>query len=358
MNYDLWLVLLEIPASLKINLIKRYENAEDIYNNFEYIKSNDEIFKEKIFAEKIKKINKKDLYDKVCTTEERLYREGIGFISYANPLYREKLGRISEAPYFLFYKGNIEVINNYSIGVVGARKCSNYGMAVTKVLTKELITNNITLISGGARGVDSIAHKTALENGGINICVLGCGIDKVYPAENRKLFSQIQEEGAVISEFMLGTPPLKSNFPRRNRIISGLSGGIIVTEASKKSGSLITANFALKKGVKVMAVPGSIFYEGARGTNELIKKDGVEICSGPEDLRQILSLDHDIKIRPMIKSPEKKKIINCLSDVPMHIDDIFRKTGFERGALYAMLFEMQIKDEIICLPGNYYVKII
>ena len=358
MNYDLWLILLEIPESFKINLVERYGSSENIYMNFEYIKNNEEILKKDIFEEKIKKINKKKLYDDVCILEEKMYKNGVGFINYANPLYKEKLSGISEPPYFLFFKGNIDVINNRSIAVVGARKCSNYGMAVTKVLTKELITNNITLISGGARGVDSIAHKTALENGGINICVLGCGIDKVYPAENRKLFSQIQEKGVVISEFLPGTPPLKPNFPRRNRIISGLSGGVIVTEASKKSGSLITAGFALKKDKQVIAVPGSIFYEGARGSNELLKKRSVKMCTGPEDLRQILSLDHDIRIRPLIKSPEKKKVISCLSDVPMHIDEIFRKTGFERGALYAMLFEMQIKDEIICLPGNYYVKVI
>lgn len=353
MNYDLWLILLKMTGSQKINLIDRYETAENIYNNFEYMQKSEEFFEEKI-----KKVNKKDLYDEVCKTEEILYKKGIGFISYANPLYKEKLKGILDPPYFLFYKGNIEVINNNSIGVVGARNCSNYGITATKVLTKELITNNITLISGGAKGIDSVAHKTALENGGINICVLGCSVDKVYPAENRKLFSQIQEKGVVISEYMINTPPLRFNFPRRNRIISGLSGGIIVTEASVKSGSLITARIALRQKKKVIIVPGSIFYDGSKGSNEFLKEEETVICSGAEDLRNILSLNHDIKIRPMIKSPEKRKIISCLSDVPMHIDDIFRKTCFERGALYAMLFEMQIKDEIICLPGNYYVKII
>lgn len=353
MNYDLWMIFLDIEASQKINLIDRYKTAENIYNNFEYIQNCEEFINDKI-----KNFNKKILWDEVCKTEEILYKKGIGFITCADSTYRETLKGISNPPYFLFYKGNIEVINNYSIGVVGARNCSNYGLSATKVLTKELITNNITLISGGARGIDSIAHKTALENGGINISVLGCGIDRVYPAENRKLFSQIEEKGVVISEFMLNTPPLRHNFPRRNRIISGLSNGIIVTEASRKSGSLITARIALKESKPVIVVPGSIFYKGAQGSNEFIREKGVTICSGVEDLRMILSLDHDIKIKPMIKSPDKKKILNCLSDVPMHIDDIFRKTSFERGALYSLLFEMQIKDEIICLPGNYYVKII
>lgn len=353
MNYDLWLIFLNIEASQKINLIDRYKTAENVYNNFEYIQKH-----EQFINDEIKNFDKNILWDEVHKTEEILYKKGIGFITYANPTYRETLKAISNSPYFLFYKGNIEVINNYSIGIVGARNCSNYGLSATKVLTKELITNNITLISGGARGIDSIAHKTALENGGINISVLGCGIDKIYPPENRGLFSQIEEKGVVISEFMLNTPPLRHNFPRRNRIISGLSNGIIVTEASRKSGSLITARIALKEGKPVIVVPGSIFYSGAQGSNEFIREKGATICSGVEDLRMILSLDHNIKIKPMIKSPNKKKILNCLSDVPMHIDDIFRRTNFERGALYSLLFEMQIKDEIICLPGNYYVKII
>lgn len=353
MNYDLWLILLDMEASVKINLINRYKSAENIYNDFENIQKYEDCI-----SEKIKNFNKKFLWDDVCRTEEILYKKGIGFITYADPLYKQKLEGILDPPYFLFYKGNIEVINNRSIAVVGARNCSNYGMSVTKVLTKELITNNITLISGGARGVDSIAHKTALENGGINISVLGCGVDRIYPPENGKLFSQIEEEGVVISEFMLGTPPLRFNFPRRNRIISGLSNGVIVTEASRKSGSLITARFALAAKKTVMAVPGSIFYSGSQGSNEFIREKGVTLCCGVDDLRMTLSLDHNIKIRPMIKSPDKKEILKCLSNVPIHIDDIYRKTSFERGALYALLFEMQIKDEIICLPGNYYVKII
>ncbi|WP_294402210.1 DNA-processing protein DprA [uncultured Clostridium sp.] len=353
MNYDLWFVLLDMEGIFKINLITRYKSAQNIYHNFEYIQENEDYI-----PEKIKKFNKETLWGEVSRTEEILYKKGIGFITYADSAYSETLKRILDPPYFLFYKGNIDVIKNYCIGVVGARNCSNYGISATKLLTKELITNNITLISGGARGIDSVAHKTALENGGINISVLGCGIDRVYPPENKKLFSQIEEKGVVISEFLLNTPPLKYNFPRRNRIISGLSSGIIVTEAAEGSGSLITARLAKSQGKIVLVVPGSIFYSGAKGSNGFINKDGGIVCSGIDDLKISLGLDHNIQIRPMIKSPEKKRILNCLSDVPMHIDDIFRKTCFERGALYSLLFEMQIKDEIICLPGNYYVKII
>lgn len=351
MNYDLWLILTEISNFQKIKLINKYKTAENVYNNFE------EILREnKFISKKLRNFQKEDLHCEVLKLQERLTRENIGFITYANPLYTEKLKGILSAPFFLFYKGNIDIIKNKSIGVVGARKCSSYGIAVTKLLTKELITNNITLISGGARGVDSVAHKTALENEGYNICVLGCGIDITYPPENNTLFSKIAEKGVVISEFLLGTAPLKDNFPRRNRIISGLSESVIVTEASEKSGSLITARLAQQQGKKVIAVPGSILYECSSGSNKLIR-DGASICTDKEDLKTLLSLQY-VNIKPMNFTPEKSEILDLITDSPIHIDDIFKNTSVDRGALYALLFEMQIKSEIICLPGNYYVKTI
>ncbi|EKQ53966.1 MULTISPECIES: DNA-processing protein DprA [unclassified Clostridium] len=351
MNYDLWLILLNVTNFQKIKLINKYKTAENVYNNFE------EILKEnKMISKKLKNFQKESLYHEVLNLEKTLARRNIGYITYANPLYREKLSGILETPFFLFYIGNIDVINNKSIGVVGARKCSNYGLTVTKLLTKELITNNITLISGGARGIDSVAHKTALENGGYNISVLGCGIDIAYPAENKALFSKIAEKGVVISEFLLGTAPLRENFPKRNRIISGLSDGIIVIEASEKSGSLITARLAQKQQKSVIVVPGSILYCGASGSNKLIR-DGASICTDVEDLRVLLSLER-INIKPMNFTPEKSEILELITDSPIHIDDIFKNTSVDRGALYALLFEMQIKSEIICLPGNYYVKTI
>ncbi|WP_315067421.1 DNA-processing protein DprA [uncultured Clostridium sp.] len=351
MNYELWLILLDISNFQKIKLINKYNTAKNVYNNFE------EILKEnKVINKKLKNFQKEDLHYQVLKLKEIINRKNIGYITYDNPLYREKLSGILHPPYFLFYKGNIDIIKNKSIGIVGARKCSNYGLTVTKLLTKELITNNITLISGGARGVDSIAHKTALENDGYNICVLGCGIDITYPAENKMLFSQIAEKGVVVSEFLLGTEPLRENFPRRNRIISGLSQGIIVTEASEKSGSLITARLANEQDKKVIAVPGSIFYEGARGTNKLIRDGGACACTDINDLRVFLSLEY--VENPIKLTPEKSEILDLITDSPIHIDDIFKSASVDRGALYALLFEMQIKNEIICLPGNYYVKTI
>lgn len=351
MDYDLWFIMLPIKDFQKIELIKEYENAQNIYENFEDI-----YIKNKIVSEKLKNFQKDDMVYTVLEMSERLKREKIGYITYSNPLYEEKLSGILDPPYNLFFKGNIEIINDKSVGVVGARQCSNYAFTVTKLLTKELITNNITLISGGAKGVDSIAHETSLENKGKNITVLGCGLDIIYPKINKNLFSEICKVGVLISEFLPGTPPLKRNFPRRNRIISGLSDSIIVIEASEKSGSLITAHYAMDQGKTVIAVPGSMLYEGARGSNQLIK-EGCNICLGVDDLRSILSLEH-IEINPMQDENKKKNILEVINDSPIHIDEIFKKLNMDRGKLYALLFEMQIKNEILCLPGNYYVKVI
>ena len=170
MNYDLWFIMLDISNRMKYKLIDTYEKSENIYNNYEDIVNSDDVI-----SKKLKKYKKSDFYEKVQKLEEQLYKNNIKYITGANPLYKDKLDGILQKPFHLFFKGNIEVINKKSVAIVGARKCSKYGFASTKLLTKELITNNISLISGGARGIDSIAHKTALENDGINISVMGCG---------------------------------------------------------------------------------------------------------------------------------------------------------------------------------------
>lgn len=351
LNYELWFMLLNINNKEKISLIDKYGNEEEIYNNFEYI-----LKENKKIQEKLSNFEKDDLLYKIISLKSLLEKNKIGYITYSNPLYKERLRMLSPIPYYLFYKGNINLINEKSIAIVGARKCSNYALGITKLLTKEIITNNITLISGGARGVDSIAHKCALEHLGKTIVVLGCGIDIVYPAENKSLFSKITEEGLIISEFPLGMKPLRHNFPLRNRIISGFSDGVIVVEASEKSGSLITARIAQEQNKDVLVVPGSILYEGAKGSNKLIK-DGCDILTSVDDLNKFFERNY-VNIEEMKIRPEKRKILDMITDTPIHIDDIFKNSCVDRGALYALLFEMQIKNEIICLPGNYYMKII
>jgi DNA processing protein len=218
-----------------------------------------------------------------------------------------------------------------------------------------LISYNITIISGGAKGIDSVAHNAVIEDSGNTIVVLGCGIDVVYPMQNKCLFREIEKKGLIVSEFLPKTPPLSFNFPRRNRIISGLSELVLVIEASEKSGSLITANYAIEQNKEVMVVPGSIFSKGSIGCNRLIR-DGAQIFCSMEDLYLLLKLENHENIK--ILSPIKEKILKIVSDGPTHIDEIVNKAYVGREALFNILFEMQNKNEIISLPGNYYAKII
>ena len=198
--------------------------------------------------------------------------------------YPMKLQFIKNRPIVLYYKGNISSINKESVAIVGSRNCTQYGRNCAKLFAGELAYRNLNIVSGLALGIDAVAHCEALNKEGKTFAVVGNGLDRIYPKENYLLAQRILDGGgAIISEFVVGTKPEKQNFPRRNRIISGISNAIIVIEASKKSGSLITANYAINQGREVWVVPGSIFCKNAEGTNELIK-DGANILTNVNDI--------------------------------------------------------------------------
>mgnify|MGYP001723478402 FL=1 len=212
------------------------------------------------------------------------------------------------------------------------------------------------MVSGVAAGIDSVMHRQILSRGGKTIGILGCGIDVVYPRFNKKLYDQIVSEGLLMSEFLPGTKPLSYNFPKRNRIISGFSDkGVIVVEASRKSGSLITANYALDEGKDVLAVPGPIFNESSAGCNLLIHQ-GASPFIGKEDLYDFLNIIKK-ESKNNKKSSIKVNLLEIIGKEPIHIDKIIGSVNIDRIALFELLFEMQNENEIICLPGNYYVKI-
>ncbi|WP_297631408.1 DNA-processing protein DprA [uncultured Clostridium sp.] len=340
--YVLWLISLEIKNIDKINLLKMYKNEENIYNNFENIKRTIHIN------------NLQNLTKRIQILKNYL-NEGDKIIVYNMKEYPEELKNIENPPYYLFYKGNIELLNKKILSIVGGRKHTSYGEQVTKFITKEAVLNGYVIGSGGARGIDSIAHKEALENGGETIAVLGCGIDVLYPKGNKKLFSELEKRGLIVTEFFLGTPPFSYNFPMRNRIISGIARYLIVTEANYKSGSLITVNYALEKGIEIGVVPSSIFSELGYGCNMLLKEGAVPIIS-----RQSLSdfLKFEEKNIRKVNSLIEEEILTIIRDEPMHIDKIFEKAKVDRNTLYKVLFEMQIKNNIVSLPGNYYARII
>lgn len=349
-EYYIWFSMINISHKHKLNILKEYKDLKYFYEICSANKFNDKVLQKKLLS----------YYDEKAINKvlDIIYRNDIKVISYFDYLYPEKLKVYEDAPSILYYKGDISKINlTYNISIVGSRKCTYYGLKVAEILSSELSKNNINIISGMAKGIDTTAHKYSLENHGYTCAILGSGLDVIYPSENEALYGNIIQNGCVISEFPPGTPPLAQNFPIRNRIISELSDIVIVIEAGLKSGSLITARLALDIGIDVMAVPGSIFSEQSKGCNKLIK-DGAFPLTCIEDIFDLLNLCYSSNI---IQNQEElsiieKKICKLICDSPIHFDDIIKITKVDIKHLYEVLFELQLKDEILCLAGNYYVR--
>ncbi|MCQ2969322.1 MAG: DNA-processing protein DprA, partial [Clostridium sp.] len=347
--YEIRFALLNISNKLKLKLLQMYNNEENIYNNInEIIKSDIITIKEKI---KFKESSYKDEVNFINSLNNNFIKT----VKITEKDYPEKLRNIDDPPYILFYRGDLSLAYHNMIAVVGSRKSSIYGLDVTKYITREICRVGYGVVSGVAYGIDTAAHKEALISGGKTIGILGCGLDIVYPKSNKNLYKEIYNNGLLISEFPMGVQPMPYNFPRRNRIISGLSSGVIVIEASEKSGSLITANLALEQGKDVMAIPGSIFSNTSKGCHQLLR-DGARIFTGLEDLHSFLNVTKK-ESEKRIKNDSKNLIMSVIKNEPIHFDKIFESVNIDRIALYELLFEMQNKNEIICLPGNYYAKL-
>ncbi|WP_368487658.1 DNA-processing protein DprA [Clostridium sp. BJN0013] len=355
--YDLWFASVKISNKMKIDIVKRFSNMQEIYEenicNDSYIYSVKKY--DKIYMELKNAWNR----EKLRALMEYCFKEGIKTINFYEEDYPERLKNYNDSPPVLFYKGNIKNLNsNLNVALVGARDCSFYGENIASLISKEVSINNINVISGMARGIDSYAHRASIENRGYTCGVLGSGIDVIYPVKNKKLYEDILQEGCILSQFIPRTKPYAYNFPLRNRIISGLSDVVIIVEAGEKSGALITASCALEQGKDVMAVPGSIFSSKSKGTNKLIR-DGAHVFTCLQDLFQLLSLQYVNKdcIKEDILNDKEEKILKIIGQIPKHIDEICRITNVDIKQLYELLFELQLKNKIICLSGNYYVKI-
>ena len=303
-------------------------------------------------------------------------RTCVSIVTSQDPLYPSQLLSTYDYPAFLYVKGHLKE-DDVNVAVVGSRTASTYGKFTTERLCRELVLRGITVISGLARGIDSAAHRGALSGKGRTIAVLGCGLDVVYPPENEKLFTEISLQGALISEFPFGTPPNAPNFPARNRIISGISLGVVVVEASEKSGSLITARIALEQGREVFAVPGSIDSSGSRGTNKLIKQ-GAKLIENVEDileeiLPQVTSAPKVVKPDQRQKQPDdqqkiltsspdlvlketEKTVWQVLSQKPVHIDQIITSTGLTAHEVLVILLNLELQGLIEQKPGKTYMR--
>lgn len=313
----------------------------------------------------VKKLSDKKLKDIVKRHLENILENGIGIITFDEDIYPQYLKKIYDPPAVLYVKGNI-VKEEKVIAVVGSRKASSYGLMAAETIARELSRFGITVISGMARGIDSRAHYGALKANGRTIAVLGCGLDIVYPPENDKLMEKIIHTGAAISEYLPGFPPKPQNFPARNRIISGISLGVVVIEAGENSGSLITADFALEQGREVFAVPGNIDSFNSQGTNKLIR-DGAKIVTGIDDiLEEIMVVYHNSNRKPFLNIEENKKIIldgldnndkriaECLWDEPLHIDLLAQKSGLSMQQVNSVLVMMELRGIIEQEPGKIF----
>lgn len=277
--------------------------------------------------------------------------------------YPALLKKIYDPPLIIYIEGELVESDNFSIAIVGTRLPTNYGKIQAEKFASELAAQNITIVSGMARGIDSAAHTAALKNGGRTIAVIGSGMDVIYPPENKKLFDEIVENGVVISEFKPGTKPDAQNFPRRNRIISGLSLGCIVIETGTNGGAMQTASLALDQDREVFAIPGNLGIRQAEGTNLLIQKGEAKLVNSAEDVL----IELDLKLKPLLGENIPKhqaelnlfeeKIVNVLSCEPVQIDNISLLTGLSTSDCLVHLLSLEFKGLVKQLPGKMFAII-
>jgi DNA processing protein len=271
--------------------------------------------------------------------------------------YPENLKNIPGAPIVLYVRGKLREEDKLAIGIVGSRGASFYGLNNAQKFAYDLSQKGFTIVSGMARGIDTYAHRGALKAGGRTIAIMGSGFNHIYPEENKKLSEEIVENGAVISEFPVNTIPFKQNFPRRNRVISGLSLGVLVAEAARNSGALITADFALEQGREVFALPGKVDSNTSYGTNELIKQ-GAKLVTCADDIAEEFvfpkenSVSHNIGIKE-----EENELYGMISDESIQLDELVEKTSMDITRISDILLRLQLKKMIKQLPGRQFVRL-
>ena len=291
--------------------------------------------------------------------------KSMAYFSRAHERFPELLNAIPDPPVGIFCMGSLPPDNTHKVAIIGSRRCSEYGLMAARLLAKPLAQAGVVVVSGMARGVDSMAHRGALSGGGKTIAVLGCGADICYPSENRELREEIINNGCVISEYPPGTKPAPHYFPARNRIISGLSNGVVVAEAGKKSGTLITVDQAMEQGREVLAVPGNISSKLSEGTNQLIR-EGAHPVSDYTDILYALGISPtpakpsgEAEKSPQKKSllaPEEKRVYDSLDFEPVSFDMLMEITDLDPGQLHFICTGLEIKGLIRKLSGSRFVK--
>lgn len=313
-------------------------------------------------AERVASYRRTDRVRKALSTLSEI---GARIISFLDPEYPVLLKSSQQPPAVLFVRGNLYAEEKLVIAIVGTRHPTGYGRAAAERLARELGTRGVVIVSGAARGIDTLAHKGCLSSGSRTIAVFGCGIDIAYPPENSELFGQISMQGAVISEFLPGTTPEPGLFPRRNRIIAGISHGVVAVEAGQSSGALITARWAADAGREVFAVPGGIFSDQSQGTNKLLK-DGAKLVGRVEDIleefgsvyRPASNAEAKDKVVGPELDPDELRIYRLLGPEPMHVDSLVEKLRITSSALLPTLLSMELKGVVKQVSGMRFVRIL
>ena len=377
-NILYWLWLTDSVSNKDITaLLEQFDSVEEIYGakDYSHIAGVKPSALRALMNKSLESAEKILLKSKECDTK---------ILTFDDVNFPDRLRTIESPPYVLYLRGEIMKWDRIlGVGVVGTRSASEYGIMATKRISASLAEAGVTIVSGMASGIDAAAARAALDAGNKTIAVLGCGTDRAYPYENAELMEEIISNGTVISEYPPGTKPLASNFPWRNRIISGLSRGVLVTEAPRKSGALITADYALEQGRDIFAVPGSIFKETCEGTNALLSRCAKAVWDGqgileeyiyeierlhiekPKGLKKILTLGQKEKVNNEITiditdkrfaglSEDEKAILMLLINSNLHIDDIKRKSGFDIAKLTPILSMLEFSGYVQKIPGNNY----
>ena len=309
-------------------------------------------------ARKVAGLSDTDAAREIAKAGER----GISILTAADSGYPLNLRNVFDPPPVLYCKGELKPEDALAVAIVGSRRASVYGLSLAKGFAQGLTQYRCAVVSGMARGIDTLAHRGALAAGGRTIAVMGSGFNRIYPPENRGLAEEISRAGCVVSEFPMDAAPLKQNFPRRNRVISGLSLGVLVVEACRNSGALITADFALEQGREVFAVPGSVTNPGSEGTNALIR-GGAKLVSRVEDMIEEFPFIGALAGEPAAAAGSKKPVgreeellYGILSGGELSLDELVRESGMSVCRLSALLLKMQLSRMIKRIPGNRFSR--
>lgn len=344
------LELAKIKESSLRKLLEKFERYEDIFKL------------DKVYLKKYCNLSDEDIEKIYSSLDinleaelEKLKKLDIKILFINDREYPEELKNIAKPPIFLYYRGDISLLSGKRIGVVGTRRATSYGRIACEKLTRELVESGVITVSGLASGIDGICHKKTLEVGGKTIAIVGSGLDIIYPQENKKLWEEIGKRGLLISEYPLGTEPFSYNFPMRNRIIVGISQGVVVVESKAKGGSLITAELALEEGREVFAVPGDIFSPASEGCNHLIKNSAAKLVTSIEDIIEEFGWNRvEKEKKEKLKLTDyEKKIYNTLVR-EKNLDEIIEETSMKASEVLSILMDLEVRKIVTSVSGGKY----